>query len=277
MQAAINRHQSPQTTAAAIALMRSGGIAHINIDLVYGLPRQTAESLAHTLEQAVALAPDRFAVFGYAHVPWMKRRQALIDDTTLPGAAARAAMAGQVSDALVRAGYVRIGLDHYARPDDALAEAAAAHRLRRNFQGYVAEETPWVVGVGASAISCLPQGFTQNAVSTADYMAALGGGTFATRRGIAWTDGDRLRGDIIGALMCHFAVDLAAVCERHGAAVPPLLAEVPRLHALIDDGMARLEGTRLCVTERGRPLVRSICAAFDRHYTGAEGRHARGV
>ncbi|WP_422002717.1 oxygen-independent coproporphyrinogen III oxidase [Reyranella sp.] len=277
VQKAINRLQSPEVTAAAIDRMRAGGIGHINVDLVFGLPGQTVESLSRTLDQAIALAPDRFAVFAYAHVPWMKRRQAVIDERTLPGAPVRAAMAELVSQRIEGAGYVKVGLDHYARPDDALARAVAERRLRRSFQGYVADETPWVIGVGASAISSLPQGFSQNAVATADYLAAVQRGAFATARGIAWSDSDRLRGDIISALMCHFDVDLAEVCERHGAAVPPLLAEVPRLQALIDDGMARLDGTHLLVTERGRPVVRSVCAAFDRHYTGAEGRHARGI
>ncbi|HEX9328581.1 MAG TPA: coproporphyrinogen III oxidase, partial [Reyranella sp.] len=175
------------------------------------------------------------------------------------------------------AGYVKIGLDHYAKPADSLARAAAAHRLRRNFQGYVADESPWVVGIGASAISCLPQGYTQNAAQTAPYMAAIAQGCLATVRGIAWTAADRLRGDIISELMCHFEVDLADVCRRHDAPMQPLLSDVPKLPSLIGDGLASMDGTRLVITDRGRPLVRSVCAAFDRHYTGAEGRHARAI
>jgi oxygen-independent coproporphyrinogen-3 oxidase len=216
-------------------------------------------------------------VFGYAHVPWMKPRQAVIDAATLPGAAERAAMAGLVEARLVGAGYVKIGLDHYARPGDALARAAAQRRLRRNFQGYVADETPWVVGVGASAISCLPQGYTQNAEQAGAYTAAIDSGGLATARGIAWSAIDRLRGDIISELMCHFEADLAAICNRHGAPLQALLSEVPALPALIDDGLVSLDGARLTVTEQGHPLVRSVCAAFDRHYTGGEGRHARAI
>lgn len=277
VQQAINRMQSPQTTAAALERLRGAGIRHCNIDLVYGLPRQTLETLSDTLDQAIALRPDRFAVFGYAHVPWMKPRQRLIDAQTLPGAALRADMADLVSHRLIEAGYVKVGLDHYAKPGDALARAAAERTLRRNFQGYVADRSPWVVGVGASAISCLPQGFTQNAAPTAAYMASIERAGNATARGIAWSPVDRLRGDIISELMCHFDVDLAEVCRRHGAVLQSLLEAVPALPSLIDDGLAQRDGTRLVLTQRGQPLVRSVCAAFDRYYTGAEGRHARGI
>ena len=186
-------------------------------------------------------------------------------------------MADLVEERLVGAGYVKIGLDHFARPGDALASAAASQSLRRSFQGYVADASPWVVGIGASAISCLPQGYTQNAAGAADYMTAVGRSGLATVRGIAWAPADRLRGDIISALMCHFEVDLAAVCRRHNAPLQPLLADVPGLPALIGDGLASMDGTRLVVTGRGRPLVRSVCAAFDRFYTGVEGRHARAI
>lgn len=277
VQQAINRLQSPEVTAAALQRLRRAGIRQFNIDLVYGLPRQTVQTLSRTLDTAMALEPDRFAVFGYAHVPWMKPRQKLIDDATLPDAMARAAMADLVEERLLAAGYVKVGLDHYARPGDRLARAAATHRLRRNFQGYVADESPWVVGVGASAISCLPQGYTQNVAQAGSYAQAIAHGGLATVRGIAWSAADRLRGDIINELMCHFEVDLADICHRHGTALQPLLADVPALPVLIDDGLAALDGTRLSVTERGRPLVRSVCAAFDRHYTGGEGRHARGI
>lgn len=277
VQQAINRLQSPELTAEAIVRLRQAGLRHFNIDLVYGLPQQTLETLSRTLDEAIALAPDRFAVFGYAHVPWMKPRQAVIDAATLPGASERAAMADLVEARLIAAGYHKVGLDHYARPGDALARAAAQHRLRRSFQGYVADEWPWVVGIGASAISCLPRGYVQNVAEAGSYRAAIDEGGLASARGIAWSAVDRLRGDIISELMCHFEVDLGQVCDRHGAPLPALLSEVPGLASLIDDGLVSLDGGHLSVTAQGRPLVRSVCAIFDRHYTGAEGRHARAI
>jgi oxygen-independent coproporphyrinogen III oxidase len=277
VQRAINRLQSSESTAIVIDRLRDAGIRQINIDLVYGLPLQTLESLADTLEQAIALDADRFAVFGYAHVPWMKPRQRLIDESMLPRAALRAEMADLVSRRLMAAGYVKLGLDHYARPSDALALAASERRLRRSFQGYVADDSPWVVGIGASAISSLPRGYVQNTAQTAAYMDAVERSGLATARGIAWSAADRLRGAIISELMCHFEVDLEAVCLRHEQDLRLLLSDVVGLPSLVADGLVCLEGSRLVVTDRGRPLVRSVCAVFDQHYTGAEGRHARGI
>ena len=173
-----------------------------------------SETLAATLDLALKLGPDRFAVFGYAHVPWMKPHQKLIDEATLPDDALRAAMSALVAERLVAAGYRRIGLDHYARPGDRLARAAADGTLHRNFQGYVADRAAFVAGIGASAISSLPRGFTQNVADPSRYMAAVTAGGFATARGIALTRDDRLRGAIIERVMCHNAVDLEAAVPR---------------------------------------------------------------
>ncbi|MDP1748703.1 MAG: coproporphyrinogen III oxidase, partial [Reyranella sp.] len=177
----------------------------------------------------------------------------------------------------VGGGYVRVGLDHYARPGDKLAQAVADQRLQRNFQGYVADDPPWVVGIGASAISCLPDGFSQNVSDPAEYMATMERGSFATVRGIAVGTEDRLRGDIISQLMCQYAADVDATCRKYGAEADAFLAEIGGLGSLVRDGLVSIDGGCLAVTERGRPLVRSVCAAFDRYYTGVEGRHARGI
>lgn len=276
VQAAINRRQSFAATAEAIDRLRAAGIGHFNIDLVYGLPRQTLETLASTLDLALKLEPDRFAVFGYAHVPWMKPHQRLIDDATLPDNALRSAMSALVAERLVAAGYCRIGLDHYARPGDRLARAAGDGTLRRNFQGYVADRAAFVVGVGASAISSLPRGFTQNIADAARYMATVAEGNFATARGVALTRDDRLCGAIIERVMCQNDVDLEPLCRQHRVDPEAYLASLD-LHRLERDGLIRRTGARISVTETGRPFVRFICAAFDRHYAGAEGRHSRGL
>jgi oxygen-independent coproporphyrinogen-3 oxidase len=256
-------------------LLRDAGIKRSNIDLVYGLPRQTLDSLGRALDQATALAPDRFAVFAYAHVPWMKPHQKLIDAETLPDGPTRAAMAELVADRLVKADYVAIGLDHYARAGDALARAASMGTLRRTFQGYVADATPWVIGIGASAISSLPAGYSQNVVDVADYMKEPAAGRFATARGVALTDDDRLRGDLISRLMCRYEADVDEVCRRHGARADNFLATLDRLAPMEQDGLVAFDGNHLKVTQRGRPLLRAVCAAFDRYYTGGEGRHSR--
>jgi len=276
VQGAINRHQSLEDTAGAIDRLRAVGVNRFNIDLVYGLPRQTLASLSNTLDLALGLAPDRFAVFGYAHVPWMKPHQRLIDPGTLPGNALRAEMAQLVCDRLLAAGYRRIGLDHYARPGDRLERASRDGTLHRNFQGYIADGTEAVVGVGASAISSLPRGFVQNVADPAGYMAAVAEGALATARGLALTRDDHLRGAIIDRVMCQGTVDVGALCRAHRVDAEAFMSTV-ELEPLERDGLVRREGAGLVVTEAGRPFVRFICAAFDRHHTGQDGRHSRGL
>jgi len=277
VQRAINRLQSFEETAASLQRLRMVGIARFNIDLVYGLPGQSLETLSRTLEKALTLEPDRFAVFGYAHVPWMKSHQKLIDAASLPASTTRAAMASLVAERLVGAGYVRIGLDHYAKADDSLVRAVATGTLRRNFQGYVADESPWVVGVGASAISYLPAGYAQNDADVTRYMRSLTEGRLATARGVAVSADDRLRAEIIGQLMCVHTADVGDACHSHGVDPIAFLDSVGGLAQLVRDGMISMGGGRLVVTDRGRPLVRYVCAAFDRYYTGAAGKHAPGI
>lgn len=277
VQKAINRMQSAEMTGDVIARLRRAGIHRINLDLVYGLPLQTLDGLARTLDAAVALEPDRFAVFGYAHVPWMKARQELIDEKTLPDGPLRAEMAALVARRLAEAGYVQIGLDHYARPRDPLAGAAAGGRLRRSFQGYVVSESPWVVGLGASAISSLPQGFTQNAAAAGRYRAMIEEGGLATVRGLELDDSDRLRGEIISRLMCVNSVDVGDICRRHDVRPAEFLAGIEDLPKLVEDGLVVLDGDRLLVTEIGKPLVRCVAAAFDGHLAHGQGRHSRAI
>ena len=277
VQQAINRPQSFDETMDAMDRLSAVGIDRFNLDLVYGLPRQTCETLERTLDLVLDLGPDRIAVFAYAHVPWMKPRQGLIAADTLPGLAERAEMAMLVSDSLLSAGYLKVGLDHYALPPDPLARAAGNGRLRRSFQGYVAETKPWVVGPGASAISTLPSGYTQNTADARRYGALIDAGCFATTRGYALSAADRLRGEIIERLMCGFAVDLGEVCGRHGVSSKTFVAEIEGLPALIDDGLVRCKGDRLEVTPFGQPLVRFVCAAFDHHLRHTDGRHSRGI
>jgi oxygen-independent coproporphyrinogen-3 oxidase len=276
VQAAINRRQSLAETAGAIERLRAVGVKRFNIDLVYGLPRQTRASLSRTLDAALGMNPDRFAVFGYAHVPWMKAHQKLIDAAGLPGNAERAEMVELVSARLLAAGYCRIGLDHYARPGDRLERALRNGSLHRNFQGYVADGVDTVVGVGASAISSLPNGFTQNIADPAAYMSAVAADGLAIARGVALTRDDHLRGAIIDGVMCRGSVDIAAMCRVHRVDLDAFMTTVD-LQALEGDGLVRCESGVLAVTEAGRPFVRFVCAAFDRHYTGVEGRHSRGL
>jgi oxygen-independent coproporphyrinogen-3 oxidase len=277
VQRAINRWQPVETTARAMEALRRAGIERINIDLVYGLPLQTLDMLAATLERTVALGPSRIAVFGYAHVPWMARRQRAIDEATLPDMATRQAMALLTARELVAAGYIAIGIDHYALPDDPLAIAAREGRLRRNFQGYTDVPAVPQIGLGASAISQLPQGFTQNVVDMRRYAEAIDGGAYATARGRALGDGDRLAADVIERLMCDFAVDLEAVARRHGVPATVFDDDLDRLRPYVERGVVDLDGRVVRVPTAGRIATRLICAAFDHYLPNSGARHSSAV
>ena len=191
-------------------------IDRINLDLMYGLPRQTTEDVRRTAILAHELKAQRIAVFGYAHVPWFRPQQRLIDESELPSAHERMAQAAAAHETLVQLGYKPIGLDHYARPDDQLVPVARTGRLHRNFQGYTIDDADALIGFGASAISRLAKGFAQNAPDVGNYSRAIATEKLATVRGIAISDDDRLRGQIIERLMCDMAVDLAAIVKGSG-------------------------------------------------------------
>ena len=277
VQQAINRVQSIAATERAVDLLRGAGIAGVNFDIIYGLPYQTVASCRETAARAAALAPDRLAVFGYAHVPAMKRHQQRIDAAALPGAAERHAQAEAIADALRQAGYVAIGLDHFARPADELARAFAEQRLRRNFQGYTADPASALIGLGASAISALPQGYLQNTPLIGAYGDAAAAGRLATARGVRLTSDDLLRRDIIDRLMCYLAVDLGEIAARHGSDAAAFAPERSALQDLARQGIVRFEGDRIAVVEECRMLVRVVAAVFDTYLDRSAGRHARAV
>lgn len=277
VQEAVNRIETFEDVSVAVEDMRAAGVASVNIDLMYGLPHQTCPNTLATLDRVLLLEPDRVALFGYAHVPWAKAHQQLIDETTLPGPVARLDQAEAAAERLSAAGYVRIGLDHFALPSDELAIAQRDGRLHRNFQGYTTDAAMTLLGFGASAISSLPQGFAQNAASEAAWRAAVNAGDLPIARGVALSDEDRFRGEIIERLMCDLEVDLARVCARHRRPLAALAREQARLADFVADGLMELDGHRIVVTEIGRLAVRSICAVFDQYLAPGGARHARAL
>jgi oxygen-independent coproporphyrinogen-3 oxidase len=277
VQKAINRIQSREQTAAATEGLRAAGIRAVNFDLIYGLPHQSIASCLETVKQAVALAPDRFAVFGYAHVPDFKRHQRKIEETALPGGSERHAQAEAIADALVAAGYVRVGLDHFARPGDSLAQALSSGTLHRNFQGYTTDACDSLLGFGASSIGRLPQGYVQNAVLIGDYQRRIADGALAASKGRACAPEDRLRAAVIERIMCDYRVDLGEVCARFGADPDALADKASGLDGLIADGIARRERNVIMLDDRARPLVRVLAAAFDEYLGRAPARHSRAV
>jgi oxygen-independent coproporphyrinogen-3 oxidase len=281
VQVAVNRVQSLEETGAVIGALRDHGVTSINIDLMYGLPHQDETGVAATVRGALGLAPERICLFGYAHVPWMKKHQRLIDETALPGPGARFAQYKLAARLLSEAGYTWIGLDHFARPDDALAVAARAGTLRRNFQGYTTDDAIARIGLGPSAIGAMPQGFVQNHTAMHEYRDAIGRGELPIARGLALDDDDRLRGSIIERLMCDLEVDLARVCRASGHEAAEFTHELELLADMRRDGLIEIDetdaGPVLRVTASGRPFVRAACAAFDAYLRPGEVRHARAV
>jgi oxygen-independent coproporphyrinogen-3 oxidase len=277
VQRAINRLQGFEETAAAVKGLRRAGIGGISFDLIYGLPHQTLASCLDTVRRSVELGPDRFSVFGYAHVPAFKKHQRMIDDAWLPDSPARLDQSNAIANALTEAGYVRIGLDHFARPDDPMAVALRQGRLHRNFQGYTTDASNILLGFGASAIGHLPQGYVQNEVHTLAYSEAIAAGRLATTRGYALTADDRLRGEIIERIMCEFGADLGEICARHGSVPEQMLLASPRLQDLICDGVVEVDGASLALADDSRFLVRSVAAAFDAHLDGSNRLHSRAV
>lgn len=277
VQEAINRIQPPETVARAGQWLREAGVGAINFDLIYGLPYQTTESLVRTAELSHGMGADRIALFGYAHVPWMAKNQRMIAEDSLPGAAARAEQAGAAAETLCSLGYERIGLDHFARPDDALAVAQREGRLRRNFQGYTTDTAETLIGFGATSIGRSPWGFVQNIPETGAWARAVHDGVLPVARGLVFAGEDRLRGHVIEQLMCNFTVDLDEAARLHGSAPGWYEAALPALATLEQDGLVQREGARLCITEAGRGLSRVVAAVFDTYLAQSEARHSVAV
>lgn len=277
VQKAVNRVQTAAETAACADGLRRRGVSAINIDLMYGLPYQTSAGVAETVQTALAMAPDRLAVFGYAHVPWMKKHQMLLPKDALPGLESRWAQRSAAEEAIIGGGYRAIGLDHYARPDDTLAHAEADGTLRRNFQGYTTDLAPILLGFGASAIGALPQGYAQNEPSVPTWREKVRAGGLPTSRGIAISDDDRLRRDVIEQVMCRGRADLRRTAARYGADPEPLLRATPALNELARDGVIRWDGARLEITAGARTLARNVAAVFDAYLQPGEGRHSGSI
>ncbi len=277
VQRAVNRVQSLDETKRVARALRGAGIGSINIDLMYGLPYQTVARVLSSIEAALDLAPDRVCLFGYAHVPWMKKHQRLIDEAGLPDAAERFAQYLAAAKRLREAGYLWIGLDHFARPGDDLAKAARDQTLRRNFQGYTTDPATVRLGFGPSAIGMLPQGFVQNEVPMKVYRDAIEAGALPVARGLALTADDRLRGAAIERLMCFLEVDLGAIAQSHEADPRVFAGDLAALEEMAADGLVEIDGWRVRVTETGRPFLRTACAAFDPYLEPSATRHAQAV
>lgn len=275
VQKAINRIQTEKQTADAVDSLRRAGVGNINFDLIYGLPHQTVRSCVDTANAAIAMLPDRFAVFGYAHVPSFKKHQRMIDENVLPDGVMRNEQAEAIGETLVAAGYRRIGLDHFALPGDDLARFQEAGRLRRNFQGYTTDNCRTLIGFGASAIGRLNDGYVQNEVAPGLYAQHIASGQLATAKGYRLTEEDRLRAEIIERLMCDFSADIPAICGAHGFDAERLLQDNGRLAELEQDGVVEIADGIVRVSQENRFVIRAVAAAFDAYLDQSNRAHSK--
>jgi oxygen-independent coproporphyrinogen III oxidase len=277
VQAAINRIQPPEMVERAIKGLRAAGVPNINFDLIYGLPHQNTAALCRTVEQCVAMKPDRIALFGYAHVPWVAKNQRMIDDDTLPTASERAEQAQAAAAALVASGYIQIGIDHFALPGDSLAIAAAAGHLHRNFQGYTSDIARTLIGIGATAIGRTPHGYVQNASETGAWSRAVASGKLPVARGHALQEQDSLRSYVIERIMCDGSVDLSAAGRALGFEDDWYVEEIPELLQMQKDHLLTYADSKVSLTPEAVPLARVVAAVFDTYLRYSTARHSVAV
>ena len=264
VQQAVHRVQPAEQVEALMRAARAIGFGSVNVDLIYGLPRQTPERFARTIDRVVALAPDRIALYGYAHLPERFKPQRRIDPAELPDGAARLAMLGHAIGAFGAGGYDYIGMDHFARHHDSLAISKREGRLHRNFQGYTTQPEADLLGLGVSAIGRVGPTHAQNAKTLDTYYAHLRDGRFATVRGMALDAEDLLRREIVMGLMCRGRLDFAEIRAAFGVDVPVRFgAELQRLDEMAADGLVRVDADGVQVTEAGWYVVRAVAMVFD--------------
>ncbi|MEM1384368.1 MAG: oxygen-independent coproporphyrinogen III oxidase [Pseudomonadota bacterium] len=277
VQSAIGREQGFPLTRSVVEGLRARGVAGINIDLLYGLPCQTEASLRRTVEAVISLKPDRVALFGYAHVPWMSRRQKLIDVESLPGVSARQAQAVMAGALLAGAGYQPVGIDHFALPGDAMAAGAQDGTLKRNFQGYTVDPAETLIGMGASSIGMLPEGYVQNIGRTAEWQKAVSAGQVPVARGHALTLDDRPRQAAIQQILCSFALDAGALVDRFGDFARPVIAQMHALMAAAPEGALLPRPGGFEIAPAWQMHTRLIAAEFDSFLAARPARHSLAV
>jgi len=262
IQKVIGREQSYEITKAAVDMIRERGIESLNADILYGLPHQTPTKIANSVQQLLSLGPDRVALYGYAHVPWMARRQTMIPSDHLPTPQERLKLFEVARDLFVADGYDEIGIDHFALPSDGLSVAQKNGKLRRNFQGYTDDLAEALVGLGASSISRFPQGYAQNAPATSKHTGAIREGQFSTARGHVFTAEDKLRGRMIEALMSDFEIKTDELVRDFGAKPHELTQMFLSCVEQFSD-MVEMTEHGLRIPVKGRPLTRMIARHFD--------------
>jgi len=273
VQSAIGRVQSYEDTKWAVEALRDAGVKNLNLDILYGLPFQTANSLTDTISKTLDLSPDRLALYGYAHVPWAAKRQVLIPEDHLPDGPTRYALFHMASQLFGAAGYDAVGIDHFARAGDGLLNASLNGTLRRNFQGYTDDQADVLIGIGASSISRFPGGYAQNAPSTGEYATAIASGKLATKRGHVMTTDDILRAQLIEDLMCRCAIEFSTVAQRVGVPQSEIEDIAAHLHRQYAD-VCTLSPDALTLSE---PALSRLMAMDIDTYQTPSNRHSLAI
>ncbi len=272
VQRAVNRIQSLDQTLSVLESARNCGFRSVSMDLIYGLPLQSVDTFAKTLEQAIEIGPDRLSVFNYAHLPELFKPQRRIDEAQLPSPAEKLEILHTTIDMLTANGYLYIGMDHFARPDDELAIAQRDGTLYRNFQGYSTHADCDLIGIGATSIGMVGSSYSQNLRSVADYQSRLDQGELPIFRGLDLNHDDLVRRDIITRQICHFILDTASIEERWGVRFAEEFAvELTELAVMERDGLLQVDSGRIEVLPAGRLLIRNICMVFDRYLRQKQG------
>jgi oxygen-independent coproporphyrinogen III oxidase len=273
VQKAVNRIQTEQETFAVLDAARFHGFRSVSVDLMYGLPYQTADSFEHTLKKIIGAQPDRLSVFNYAHLPQMFKTQRQINEAVLPSPQTKLAILQLTIDRLTEAGYVFIGMDHFAKPDNELAVAQRNGTLYRNFQGYSTHADCDLIGLGATAISQVGASYGQNMRTLEEYYQRLDESELAVFRGIELDADDKLRRDVITSLICHFTLDITRIEQRHGIRFRDYFStELADLAVIQQDGLLTVRPERIDVEPRGKLLIRNICMVFDKYLRRQQGQ-----
>ncbi len=264
VQTAVHRVQPLEMTERVFRKCRELAFHSINIDLIYGLPFQTVESFSTTLDQIIALSPDRIAVFNYAHVPWLKKHMVLIRESTLPPPDVKFALISLIGEKLEKAGYRFIGMDHFAKPDDELFLAQVDKTLYRNFQGYTTKKNADLLGLGVTAISMFDEAYWQNVKALPDYSARTLSGRLGVFRGVRLSKDDRMRREIISRIMCDLEIDRKKVLSPFGESFDTYFAkEIGVLEGFVPDGLLEILPDRIRISALGRIFLRNIAMVFD--------------
>ncbi len=266
VQKAVNRIQSREETMAALTATREENFKSISVDLIYGLPLQTVESFDQTLDELIEISPDRVSVFNYAHLPERFKPQRRINEEELPEAAVKLEIFKHCMEKLTNAGYVYIGMDHFAKPDDELSIAQKNGELYRNFQGYATHADCDLVGIGITSIGTIANSFAQNVRTMDEYFAKIDAGELAVFRGVEIDDDDIIRRETIMQLICHFKLNFSSIEKRFGIKFSDYFSnELERYKVMLEDGLITMDEQSIEVTSKGRLLIRNICMVFDRY------------